>query len=221
MGRLDRIGKLHVITDEVLQSRFTHADLARLAARGGADRVQYREKRPVPRELCIMTLSEIRRGVAGYGTRLMVDDRVREALESGACGVHLGRNDMPAAEARRLLGADAVIGVTANDLDEARAADGGAADYLGVGPVFGTRSKDFPAKVLGLDGLSRIAAAVSLPIVAIGGITAANAGAVIANGAFGVAVLSAVVCASDPEQATREIADAVAGRAAGEVVHDD
>ncbi len=221
MNTGDRIGRVHVITDEVLQSRYLHADLAAMAARGGADRVQYREKRPISEEICTMALTGIRRELAGYGTRLMVDDRVREALGSGAYGVHLGRDDMPAVEARRLLGMSAVIGVTANSLDEALAASEGPVDYLGVGPVFGTRSKIDPAATLGLDGLKRIAQAVGLPIVAIGGIHAGNAGAVIEHGAFGVAVLSAVVCSKDPERATREIVVEVAGTAAREVKHDD
>ncbi len=205
-----RVGKVHVITDESLQSRFLHAELAVLAARGGADQVQYREKRPITREICTMTLEGIRRALMLYGTGLIVNDRVLAARDSGALGVHLGRDDMPAAEARNLLGPQAVIGLTANNLEEALAAAREPVDYLGVGPVFGTRSKEHPAPALGLELLSRIAAAVTLPIVAIGGIDAGNAADVVANGAFGVAVLSAVACAQDPERATRKIVEAVA-----------
>ena len=157
-----------------------------------------------------MTLAGIRRAVALYGTGLIVDDRVQEARDSGSLGVHLGRNDMPAREARELLGPDAVIGVTANSLEEALSAAAGPVDYLGVGPVFATLSKENPAKALGLDGLRRIAEAVALPVVAIGGIHAGNAADVVKNGAFGVALLSAVACADDPETATRNIVEAVA-----------
>ncbi len=221
MTRTGRIGKVHVITDETLQSGFRHADLALLAARGGADTVQYREKRPIPGEVCTMALAGIRTSLADFGTGLIVDDRVQQALDSGALGVHLGRNDMPAAKAREMLGPDAIIGVTANSLEEAIAASRGPVDYLGVGPVFGTLSKDNPAPALGLDGLGRIVDAVRLPVVAIGGINSDNAAAVIGQGAYGVAVLSAVACAKDPEAATRNIVEAVAGKAAGKVVHDD
>ena len=221
MTRTGRIGKVHVITDEILQSGFRHADLALLAARGGADTVQYREKRPIPGEVCNMALAGIRKILADFGTGLIVDDRVLEARDSGALGVHLGRNDMPAAEARELLGPEAIIGVTANSLEEAIAASRGPVDYLGVGPVFATLSKENRAPVLGLDGLGRIVDAVALPVVAIGGIDAGNAAAVIGQGAYGVAVLSAVACAEDPEAATRKIVEAVAAKAAGKVMHDD
>lgn len=220
-GDAERIGKVHVITDEVLQSRFLHEDLALLAARGGADRIQFREKRPLSREVCTMTLERIRLALTGHGACLMVDDRVREAMDSGALGVHLGRDDMPAAEARAMLGPDAVIGLTANSLEEAREAAGKPVDYLGVGPIFPTRSKKKPAESLGLAGLQKIAQAVTMPIVAIGGIHAGNAAEVIAHGACGVAVLSAVVCSEDPEGATRDIVEAVTGRVAREGNHDD
>ena len=109
-----------------------------------------------------------------------------------------------------------MIGVTANNLEAALSLADEAVDYLGVGPVFRTGSKDNPASPLGLTALCRIASEVPLPIVAIGGIDAGNAAEVVAAGAYGVAVLSAVVCAADPENATRAIVEAVAG----EVTHD-
>ena len=216
MSTADRIGRVHVLTDECIQSRYSHSELAVLAARGGAHRVQYREKRLISREICTMTLVEIQRSLSGYDTRLIVDDRVQEAFDARAFGVHLGPDDMPASEARKLLGPDAVIGVTANNLEAAQSLADEPVDYLGVGPVFRTGSKENPAPPLGLTGLRRIASAVTLPIVAIGGIHAGNAAAVLAAGAFGVAVLSAVACAADPENATRAIVEAVAG----EVTHD-
>lgn len=215
------VGRVHVLTDRTLQSRYSHGELAVLAARGGADLVQYREKRPMGRDECTMALASILRDMAGYGAGLIVDDRVLEARDSGAAGVHLGRGDMPPGDARRVLGRSALIGLTANNLQEALRGDREPVDYLGVGPVFGTLSKENAAPALGMTGLRKIVDAVALPVVAIGGIHAGNAAEVMAAGARGVAVLSAVVLADDPERATREIVRAVTGDVAGKERDED
>jgi hydroxymethylpyrimidine kinase/phosphomethylpyrimidine kinase/thiamine-phosphate diphosphorylase len=205
----EAIGRLHVITDEEHQSRFSHLRLARLAAEGGADRVQYREKRPRPTREIVETARAIARALAGTRAGLIVDDRVDVAAAVDSAGVHLGADDLDPRVARRLLGERRLIGRTANGLDEALAAAREPVDYLGVGPVFGTRSKARPAAVLGLDELSRITAAVELPVLAIGNLTADRVGEVLAAGAHGVAVLSAVTCARDPLEATRRLREAV------------
>ena len=135
------IGRLHVITDEVLQTRFSHVELAEASALGGADVVQYREKRDVSTRELIETTRSMREVCEAHGVTLLVDDRVDVAAAAGALAVHLGRDDLPAEVARRLLGAEALIGGTANSIEEAVEVAKSPVDYLGVGPVFGTTSK--------------------------------------------------------------------------------
>lgn len=199
------LGRLHVITDAVLQSRFSHVDLARLAAAGGADTIQLREKRQVTTQALVETAGAMRRALEGTGVQLVVDDRVDVALAAGVPAVHLGRDDLDVATARAILGAGALIGGTANSLAEALRVAATDIDYLGVGPVFGTRSKANPAPPLGLDGLRSIVDAVRKPVIAIGSITVDRARSVLDVGAHGVAVLSAVVCASDPAEAAHAL----------------
>jgi thiamine-phosphate pyrophosphorylase len=197
------IGDLHVITDETLQNRYTHAELARQVARGGASVVQFREKRLwTTRELVAAAVS-MRAALAGTGAALVVNDRADVAAAARAAGLHLGRHDLDPAVARRLLGTECLLGGTANSLEEAVRVGATDVDYLGVGPVFGTRSKADPAPALGLDGLRRIVAAVSKPVIAIGTLTAERVPDVMDTGVHGVAVLSAVVCDADPEAAAR------------------
>lgn len=199
------IGRLHVIIDEQLQSRYSHAQLAAFAAAGGADVVQFREKRPRTTRELIETACAIQAAIGDAPAALLIDDRVDVAAATNAA-VHLGRDDLPPDIARRILGPDAIIGGTANSLDEAQRVAAQPVDYLGVGPVFGTTSKgDRATPMLGLDALREIVQAVDKPVIAIGSITADNVASVLETGAHGVAVLSAVVCADDPQAATREI----------------
>ena len=198
------VGRLHVITDETLQGRFSHVELARRAAAGGADVVQFREKRAWTTRELVHTARDMVTALAEMPARLVVDDRVDVTLAAGADAVHLGRDDLDAALARRLLGQGALIGGTANSVEEARRVAGTAVDYLGVGPVFGTRSKANPAPTLGLDGLAAIVQAVDTPVIAIGSVTAERVLEILRAGAYGVAVLSGIVCRSDPTAATAE-----------------
>ena len=202
-------GRLHVITSESLQSRLSHAELALCAARAGADVVQYREKREWGYARRVSAGIAARESCDRFGAALVVDDRVDVAAAVGARGVHLGRGDETPALARRRLGALALIGATANSLKQALQIDPAIVDYLGVGPVFGTVSKPHPAPALGLQGLARIVDAVDLPVIAIGGITVERVEAVLACGAHGIAVLSAVVADPDPAGATERFAEAV------------
>jgi thiamine-phosphate pyrophosphorylase len=187
-------------------------DVAAAAVRGGATVVQLRDKHASAR-----ALAESARALVGLlrplGVPLLVNDRVDVAVAAGADGAHVGQSDLAAADARRLLGPDALLGVSATTVEEARAVDRAAADYVGAGPVFPTGSKDDADPPTGLDGLAAIAAATTLPTVAIGGISVANAGGVIAAGARGVAVISAICSADDPEAAARALAAAVRGGA--------
>lgn len=203
------IGRLHVITDEVLQSRFTHAELAQRAVEGGADAIQYREKRPLTTRELVEAATAAGRAIGGSGASLIVNDRVDVAAVAAA-DVHLGRDDLEPCAARSLLGAEAVIGGTANSLEEALRVAAEPVDYVGVGPVYGTTSKgDRAAPRMGLERLAEIAAAVPKPMIAIGGIQAENVAEVMAAGAHGIAVLSAVVCRDDPAAAARAFRDAL------------
>ena len=202
------LGRLHVITDEVLQTRFTHAEIAAFVTRGGAGTVQYREKRPkLTREL-IEVARAVVNACAANGATSIIDDRVDVAEAVGASGLHLGKDDLPIAVARRMA-PGMLIGGTANSLEEARRVWQQPLDYLGVGPIYGTQSKANPAPVMGLETLHAIAGECPVPVIAIGSITAARVPEVLDAGAYGVAVISAITCAPDPETAAREFADAI------------
>jgi thiamine-phosphate pyrophosphorylase len=205
------LGRLHVITDEVLQTRYSHAEIAAMATRGGADTVQYREKRPrLTREL-VADAGAVISACAANGAQCIVDDRADVTVAVGAQGLHLGRDDLAPAVARTLLGPDVLIGGTANSIEEAREVWQRPIDYLGVGPVYGTQSKANPAPVLGIDQLRAIVRECPVPVIAIGSITAERTPEVLDAGAHGVAVLSAITCAADPEAAAREFATVIAG----------
>jgi len=202
-----RIGRFHVITDTTLQTRWSHAELAQQAAAGGADIVQFRDKH-APTTAALVRSAHAILHVLPETTRLVVNDRVDVAAEVGAYGVHLGREDLPLVTARRLL-PRAILGGTVHNLDEARACAELPLDYVGAGPVFGTRSKSNPAPPLGLDALAAIARTLRCPVIAIGDITPERVAAVLATGAHGIAVLSGVVCRDDPAAAARRYREAL------------
>jgi thiamine-phosphate pyrophosphorylase len=205
-----RVGRLHVITDETLQARFSHSELAQLAIEGGADTIQYREKRPLSTRHLVAVATQVAEICRAAGVACIVDDRADVAFAVGAAGVHVGREDLPADQARRLLGDGFLIGGTANGLAEARAVFATPVDYIGVGPVFGTRSKVNPAPRLGLDALRAIVAESPVPVIAIGNIAPDRVAEVLEAGAHGVAVLSGVTCAADPAAAAARYAEALA-----------
>lgn len=207
---MENVGRLHVITDEVLQDRFTHAELAAAAAAGGADVIQYREKRSVSTKEMMRVAVLMSLACHEFDTTMLIDDRVDVAAAVGASAVHLGRDDLPPYVARQILGDDAIIGGTANSVEEAVKVARQPVDYLGVGPVFGTTSKgDRAAPMLGLERFAEICAAVDKPVIGIGSITADRVADVLAAGAHGVAVLSAVVCQDDPQASCREFASQI------------
>jgi thiamine-phosphate pyrophosphorylase len=204
------VGRLHVITDEVLQTRFSHVELAAAAAAGGADVIQYREKRPVSTREMMRVAALISLACQEHGATLLIDDRADVAAAVGATAVHLGRDDLPPYVARQILGPDAIIGGTANSVEEAVKVAKQPVDYLGVGPVFGTSSKgNRAAPMLGLLQFAEICAAVDKPVIGIGNITIDRVGDVLEAGAHGVAVLSAVVCQEDPQASCQEFADEI------------
>ena len=198
---MKRIGRFHVLTDTLLQTHFSHAELAELAIAGGADTIQFRQKEGATRVLIRMA-EHMQRLCAGAGVTFIVNDRVDVAIAAGANGVHLGQEDFPIPLARKLLGEEAIIGGSASTLEEARQCLLDGADYVGFGPVFPTASKQDAAPASGLDLLRRVVDAIPLPIIAIGGITQENASRVAKAGVHGIAVISAVCCQKDPEEAT-------------------
>jgi thiamine-phosphate pyrophosphorylase len=203
--------RLHVLTDEVLQDRFDHVTLARLALEGGADAIQYREKRPISDRERLRVAEALAGLCARSGATLIIDDRPDVAALVGA-GVHLGPADLPPPRVRPLV--KGLLGATANDLGAALLMGTPDVDYLGCGPVYGTTSKgEAPPPRLGLDGLRAITDTVAQPVLAIGGLTPDRVPEVLAAGAAGIAVLGAVACAEDPGAATAAFAEAL--RAAG------
>jgi thiamine-phosphate pyrophosphorylase len=201
---MKRIGRLHVLTDEVLQSRFSHVDLARLAVAGGADTIQFRQKAGSTREM-IEIARAMQRVCAEAGAAFIVNDRIDVALAAEADGVHLGQDDFPIPLARKLLGPNKIVGGSAVTLAEAEKCLAEGADYVGFGPVFPTASKDDAGPATGLARLREVVLKVPLPIVGIGGIDPANAGRVLAAGAQGLAVISSICCQEDPARATRDL----------------
>jgi thiamine-phosphate diphosphorylase len=182
--------------------------LAREAVAGGCTLVQYRDKQAATRA-AVERARALKAALDGTGVPLLVNDRVDVALAAGADGVHLGADDMHPADARRLLGDGAVIGVTLKSAGDADALAGLPVDYGCVGGVFATASKHNPDPPIGLGGLAALAAraraARRLPVGAIAGIDAANAALAIAAGADGVAVISALFAADDVAAAAREL----------------
>lgn len=188
-------------------------DIVDQAVLGGASMVQLRVKNAPIRDRIDLarSLSALLRP---RGIAFLVNDRVDVALAAGADGVHIGQTDMAPEDARRLMGPDALIGLSLANADQAAALDPALLDYVGIGPVFPTTTKP-ELTAMGLDAFKALRARVDLPAVAIAGIDAANAARVVAAGADGVAVISAICAARDPRAAARGVAAAVAsGRAA-------
>ncbi|MGX1307062.1 thiamine-phosphate pyrophosphorylase [Amorphus suaedae] len=201
--------RVYVILDPEHAEGRPLAELARLAVDGGATLLQYRDKTAETGEL-VATARAILSAIEGSGVPLLINDRIDVALAAGADGVHIGQTDMAPDDARRLLGPDPVVGLTVRSMAEAEAVPVKLVDYVGIGGVFATSSKQNRNAPIGLDGLAEICAfldarAPDLGRVAIAGITADTAASVIAAGAEGVAVISAVSKAADPAAAAGDL----------------
>lgn len=201
-----QIGRLHIITDFWFQQKYGHAELASMAIRGGADTIQFRQKHGSTRHL----LDEAQKTAdvcKEAGVPLVLNDRIDIALAVEADGIHLGQEDFPVAVARRLLGDEIMIGATATTLEQARKAQEEGASYVGFGPVYPTSSKANPAAVKGIDVLSQVCAHIDIPVIAIAGIKTDRVSEVMSAGAHGVAVMTAVSLADDPESAVKGLAE--------------
>lgn len=201
--------RLYAIIDPEVAGGRTLPDLARLLASGGATLVQLRHKNRDTRVM-VEDARAVREVLQPSGIPLLVNDRVDVALAAGAAGVHIGQEDMTAEDARRLLGPRAIIGLTIKTVAQAEAAPIELIDYAGIGGVFSTSSKNNVSSPIGLAGLGGIIEvlrrrAPKMPVCGIAGITPANAADVIAAGADGVSVISALSLQSDPAAAARNL----------------
>jgi thiamine-phosphate pyrophosphorylase len=201
--------RLYALVDPERAGGRDLAVLAQLLAQGGATLVQLRDKHSDTRRM-VARARAIKAALAPLDVPLLINDRVDVALASGADGVHVGQDDMAVEDARRLLGADAIIGLSVKTVAQAEAAPLHLLDYAGIGGVFATSSKDNPSPPIGPAGLARIvgvfrARASEFPLCGIAGIDASNAGEAIAAGADGVAVISALSLTGDPQAAACEL----------------
>lgn len=196
--------RLYFVTDRGLSRGRPIEAVVEAAVRGGATAIQLREK-DLPAAEFLDLAVRLKSLLDRIGVPLIINDAVEIAGECRAAGVHLGRSDASPAEARRILGPHAIIGLSAETLDQAEASAGEDIDYLGVSPVFPTPTKTDAGAAWGLDGLRHLRARTRFPLVAIGGINPSNAAAVLEAGADGLAVVSAIASAPDPEAAAREL----------------
>lgn len=195
---------IYLVTDDgCLQGRAL-IDCVREALEGGVTLVQYRAKTASSAEMYAEAL-QLKALCDSFKVPLIINDRLDIAMAVGAAGVHLGQDDLPCAAARKLLGEDYIIGVSAHNPAEAKAALQSGADYLGCGAVFGTATKA-DVKKLGTDGLAAICREKGLPIVGIGGVTADNYREVRAAGADGAAIVSGILAQPDIRATVRAIA---------------
>lgn len=191
-NRAFRLPAVYPITDRGLAGGRSHAEIVRLLVAGGASLVQVREKGLADRDLA----EEVRRCVEVPGAVVIVNDRPDVALLCGAAGAHLGGEDLPAAEARAVMGERAILGVSTHSVEDAVAACDLDVDYVALGPIFESRAKPGARPPLGLRAVREAAARASKPLVAIGGITLERAGEVRAAGAASVAVISDIMSAA-------------------------
>ncbi|MCW2276680.1 thiamine-phosphate kinase [Heliophilum fasciatum] len=198
-----RLPWTYLVTDRALCQGRPLTMIVEQALRGGVKVVQYREKTLPTREM-IAEASQLKDLCERYGALFVVNDRIDVALAVAAPAIHLGQEDMPIKHARAILGDDVLIGISASSVEEAQIAERDGADYIGASAVFATPTKE-EAPALGLAGLKAICQAVSVPVVAIGGLHLGNVSDVIEAGSAGVAVVSAIMAASDPEAAAQAL----------------
>lgn len=192
--------RLCLVTDRGMAGSRRLADIVAEAVAGGVTMVQLREKTAGTRAF-VAEAEALLRLLRPRRVPLVINDRVDVALAAGADGVHVGQDDMPVALVRRLVGPAMLIGLSITSDADLAHPDAGAADYLGVGPVFAQATKPDATPPLGLEGLARLARAATRPVLAIGGIGRSNAEAVLRAGADGLAVVSAVMAVPDPRAA--------------------
>ena len=195
---------VYLVTDRTLCGGKPLEDIVLQAVQGGAAYVQLREK-DISTRLFVEEARAIKKILAAYRVPLIINDRLDVALACGAEGVHIGQDDMPYEIARSLMGPKAIIGLSVETWEDVEVSQKLDVDYIGVSPVFATPTKTDTKGAWGLEGLAKIKAFSRHPLVAIGGINEANAGAVISAGADCLAIVSAICAAEDPAAVTRKI----------------
>ncbi len=198
--------RLYLVTDQASLRGRTLADVVLAAVQGGVRCVQLREKAQSTRDFVALALA-VKDLLAPHGVPLIINDRLDVALACGAQGVHLGQSDMPVMLARRLLPPEVFIGLSVENLADVARAAGQPVDYLGISPVYATTTKTDTAVPWGLAGVRQVRTMTALPLVAIGGIHHGNAAQVLQAGADGLAVVSAICSAPDPQAAARSFQD--------------
>lgn len=201
---------LYLVTDRGLSRGRTTLDIVKAAVRGGVTCVQLREKECSTLEFVQQALT-IKAFLSSPGIPLIINDRLDVAQAVKADGVHLGQTDMPLDMAKTIVGDTMIIGISAESLEDAVEAEKGGADYLGVSPIYTTPTKTDTAPPLGLEGLRQIRQTVNIPLVGIGGLNSDNSADAIRSGADGVAVVSAIVAADDPETAAGKLKQIISG----------
>lgn len=198
---------LYAVTDRSWTGRQTLEEQIEEALLGGATCIQLREKN-LDEEAFIREAAEIKCLCGRYGAPLIINDNVKVALESGADGVHVGQEDCPAGEIRKIAGKDFIIGVTAKTVLQAKKAEADGADYLGTGAMFPSPTKKNAIRITNKE-LKEITSSVSIPVVAIGGITEYNVSELAGCGICGVAVVSAVFAAENIKETTEKLKEKV------------
>ena len=196
--------RLYVVTDRQQTAGRALEAVVSAAVRGGAGAVQLREKDLSARDLYALG-ARLQAALSPYGVPLLINDRLDVALALDAAGVHLAGHSLPTAVARRLLGPDKLLGVSTHSVEEARRAAAEGADFIVFGPVFTTPSKVAYGPPQGLQHLTAVVRAVHIPVIAIGGIDHTNLSQVVQAGAYGVAMIRAVLAAPEPYQATQQL----------------
>ena len=194
---------LYLVTDRDLMSAKTLDEAVEKAILGGATLIQFREKKASSLEFYTLAV-RIKKITDRYGIPLIVNDRVDIALASDASGVHVGQSDLPASAVRRMIGAGKILGVSASSLNEAEKAQRDGADYLGVGAMFATGTKT-DAELMSMEELKKIRAAVTLPLVVIGGINTDTIRQFHGTGIDGISVVSAILSETDIASAAKEL----------------
>lgn len=194
---------LYAVTDRAWLGAETLPQQVEKAIKGGATCVQLREKNITDDEFLSLAF-QVKEVCAKYGVPFIVNDNVKVAIEVGADGVHIGQDDMNAAQTRELIGPDMVLGVSAATVEQAQKAVADGADYLGVGSVFTTSTK-LDADAVSIDTLKDICVVCGVPVVAIGGINRTNAHKLSVSGVDGIAVVSAIFRADDIEASAKEL----------------
>jgi len=195
---------LYLVTDATLSLGRKLEEVVEAAVQGGVTMVQLREKEACTRDFYEQAM-RLQSLLKPYHVPLIINDRLDIALACKADGIHIGQHDMPYDIVRQLAGKERIIGLSVENLDDVYEANRLDVDYIGISPVFGTPTKTDTAVPLGLEGVKTITAISAHPSVGIGGINRSNAAQIMAAGANGVAVVSAIMSAKDPEAAAREL----------------